>query len=101
MFISFILLQEPSPGFSFLPLILIFVVLFFFMIRPQMKRQKELKTFREALQKGDKIVTNGGIYGKISSISDNTVDVEIASGVVIKVDKFAIVKDSSDLQNQK
>ena len=101
MIVSFILLQEPSPGFSFLPLILIFVVLFFFMIRPQMKKQKELKTFREALQKGDKIVTNGGIYGKISNISDNTVDVEIASGVVVKIDKYAIVKDSSDLQNQK
>ena len=98
MIISFIVLQDT---FSFLPLILIFVVLFFFMIRPQMKRAKELKTFREELQKGDKIVTNGGIYGKISSISDNTVDVEIASGVVIKVDKYAIIKDSSDLQNQR
>ena len=101
--VLFIVLQAEgsSPGISFLPLILIFVVLFFFMIRPQMKRQKELKNYREALQKGDKIITTGGIYGKINSIADNTVDVEIASGVVIKVDKYAILKDSSDLANQK
>ena len=101
----FIVLQADGAGpggiGNFLPLILIFVVLFFFMIRPQMKRQKELKNYREKLQKGDKIVTTGGIYGKITAISDNTVDVEIAGGVVIKIDKYAILKDSTDLANQK
>jgi len=100
----FILLQgqgDASGMINFLPLILIVVVFYFFLIRPQMRKQKELRTYRDALQKGDKIVTNGGIYGKIINIADNTVDVEIASGVVIKIDKFAILKDSSDLANQK
>jgi len=104
MTISFILLQDAAPGGglgAFLPLLLIIVVFYFFMIRPQMRKQKELKNYREALQKGDKIVTTGGIYGKITSLSDNTVDVEIAHGVTIKIDKYAILKDNTDLANQK
>ena len=108
MTISHILLQAAPAGEGamgglggFLPLLLIIVVFYFFMIRPQMKKQKELKNYRSALQKGDKVVTTGGIYGKITSISENTVDVEIAGGVTIKVDKFAILKDSTDLANQK
>ena len=61
-----IVLQQQSNGLmNFLPLILIIVVFWFFMIRPQMKRQKELKNFRDSLKKGDKIVTTGGIYGKV------------------------------------
>lgn len=108
MTISYILLQAapageggPSALGSFLPLLLIIVVFYFFMIRPQMKKQKELKNYRDALQKGDKVVTTGGIYGKITGISDNTVEVEIANGITIKVDKYAILKDSTDLANQK
>ena len=103
MTISYILL-ESAPGMDlsvFLPFILIIVVFYFFMIRPQMRKQKELKNYREALQKGDKVVTTGGIYGKITGLSENTVDVEIASGVTIKIDKYAILKDSTDLANQK
>ena len=104
MTISFILLQATECGSglgAFLPLLLIIVVFYFFMIRPQMRKQKDLKNYREALQKGDKIVTTGGIYGKITNISDHTVDVEIAGGVTIKIDKFAILKDSTDLAGQK
>ena len=108
MTISYILLQATGGegvmggGFgTFLPLLLIIVIFYFFMIRPQMRKQKELKNYRDALQKGDKVVTTGGIYGKITGISDNTVDVDIAGGVTIKVDKYAILKDSSDLANQK
>jgi preprotein translocase subunit YajC len=108
MTVSYILLQDAAPAGAmggglgaFLPLILIIVVFYFFMIRPQMKKQKELKNYRSALQKGDKVVTTGGIYGKITSVSDNTVDVEIANGITIKVDKYAILKDSSDLASQK
>lgn len=64
-----IVLQQQSNGLmNFLPLILIIVVFWFFMIRPQMKRQKELKNFRDSLKKGDKIVTTGGIYGKVLEI---------------------------------
>ncbi|MDR0982666.1 MAG: preprotein translocase subunit YajC [Culturomica sp.] len=81
---------------SFLPLILIFVVFWFFLIRPQMKRQKELKNFRESLKKGDKIVTNGGIYGKVADIQDNIILMEVAEGVKLKIDKAAVIKDMTD-----
>jgi preprotein translocase subunit YajC len=104
----YILLDPPAtPGGaggvlnSMWPLLLIIVVFYFFMIRPQMKKQKELKNYRNALQKGDKVVTTGGIYGKITGLSDNTVEVEIANGITIKIDKYAILKDSSDLASQK
>ena len=104
----YIVLQAASAGEgamgglgAFLPLLLIIVVFYFFMIRPQMKKQKELKTYRDALQKGDKVVTSGGIYGKLTGVNENTVEVEIANGITIKVDKYAILKDSTDLAAQK
>ena len=92
---------EPNPIMTFLPLVLIIVVFYFFMIRPQMKRQKELATFRNSLEKGDKVVTTGGIYGKILEIKDNTVLLQVDDNVKIRVDKAAIVKDMSDVQAQK
>lgn len=88
---------QPNPLSSLLPLLLIVVVFYFFMIRPQMKRQKELKNYRNALQKGDKIITTGGIYGKITDVKDQTVTVEIADNVRIKVDKNALLKDPEDV----
>jgi preprotein translocase subunit YajC len=91
--------QSPVPSFVFL--LLIIVVFYFFMIRPQMKRQKDLKTYRENLNKGDKVVTTGGIYGKLLDIKDQTVTVEIADNVRIKIDKSAILKDNTDLASQK
>ncbi|MBV5312692.1 MAG: preprotein translocase subunit YajC [Prolixibacteraceae bacterium] len=92
---------EANPIMTFLPLVLIIVVFYFFMIRPQMKRQKELATFRNSLEKGDKVVTTGGIYGKILEIKDNTVLLQVDDNVKIRVDKAAIVKDMSDVQAQK
>ena len=91
--------QSPIPSFIFL--LLIIVVFYFFMIRPQMKRQKELKTYRDSLQKGDKIITTGGIYGRVTDVKDNTVTVEIADKVLVKIDKSAVLKDSTDLAAQK
>jgi preprotein translocase subunit YajC len=91
--------QSPVPSFVFL--LLIIVVFYFFMIRPQMKRQKDLKSYRENLNKGDKVVTTGGIYGKILDIKDQTVTVEIADNVRIKIDKNAILKDNTDLAARK
>ena len=93
--------QEANPIMSFLPLLLIVVVFYFFMIRPQMKRQKETRKFREGLKKGDKVVTTGGIYGKISELKETTIVLEVAKDVQIKVDKNGIVKDMSDVQPQK
>ncbi|MCX6257296.1 MAG: preprotein translocase subunit YajC [Bacteroidia bacterium] len=91
-----------QSGFSsIIFLVLIVVVFYFFMIRPQMKRQKELKNFRETLKKGDKIITNGGIYGKIMDVKEQTLTVEISDNVLIKVDKGAVVKDPTDIQESK
>lgn len=97
-----VLLQEQNPmNNRFLLMIgLMFVVFYFFMIRPQMKKQKELRTFRSSLKKGDKIVTTGGIYGKISDMSDQYVIVEIADKVKIKIDKNAVLKDPGDISAQ-
>jgi preprotein translocase subunit YajC len=81
-----------------IPMLVIMVIFYFFMIRPQVKRQKELRTFRESLSKGDKVVTTGGIYGKIVEIKDNAVIIQIDDNVNIRVDKAAIIKDMSDAQ---
>ncbi len=81
-----------------LPLLLVFVVFYFFMIRPQMKKQKELTNYRNAIARGDKVITTGGIYGKVVDVTDNVVTVEIANDVKIRVDKSAILKDPSDVQ---
>ena len=77
-------------------LVLIVVVFYFFMIRPQMKKQKELKKFRESLKAGDKVVTIGGIHGKILEINDTTVLVN-SEGSKISLDKSAISSSSEDL----
>lgn len=92
---------EANPIMTFLPLILIIVVFYFFMIRPQMKKQKEVAAFRNSLAKGDKVVTTGGIYGKILELKDNTVLLQVDDNVKIRVDKAAIVKDMSDVTPQK
>ena len=77
---------------SMLPLVLMFVVLYFVMIRPQMKRQKESKAMIDALAKGDEVVTTGGMLGKISKIGDSFLTVEIATGVEIQVQRGAVVQ---------
>jgi preprotein translocase subunit YajC len=107
----FVLLMAPqggteSSGGGYQMLImmgLLVVVFYFFMIRPQMKKQKELKQFREELKVGDKVITVGGIYGKIAEISETTVILEVEGKMRLKVDKAGLVKDNSDLiqtQNQ-
>lgn len=89
---------QTNPLVTFLPLILVFVVFYFFMIRPQMKKQKELTTFRSAISKGDKVITTGGIYGKVIDVTDNIVTIEIANDVKVRVDKNAVLRDPSDIQ---
>jgi preprotein translocase subunit YajC len=92
--------QQQGGWMSFLPLILIIVVFYFFMIRPQIKKQKEAKKFMEEIKKGDKVVTIGGIHGKIHEVQDNAFILEIADGVRIKVLKTAISMDGSAALNQ-
>ena len=88
---------QQSPWMSFLPFILIIVVFYFFMIRPQMKKQKELRKFRDSLKKGDKVITTGGIYGKVAEVKEAYVVVEIAKDTLVKIDKSAIITDMSDV----
>lgn len=82
-------------------LVLIIVVFYFFMIRPQMKKQKEIKKFRAGLQKGDKVVTTGGIYGKVNDIKEDVIIVEIAPNITVKVDKSSVVREIADVQGKK
>jgi preprotein translocase subunit YajC len=81
-----------STLLSLLPLVLMFVVLYFIMIRPQMKRQKEHKAMVEALAKGDEVVTAGGLLGKIAKIGDIYLHVEVANGVEVQVQRSAVVQ---------
>jgi preprotein translocase subunit YajC len=77
---------------TMLPLVLMFVVLYFVMIRPQMKRQKEHKTMIEALAKGDEVVTSGGLLGKVTKIGETFIGVEIAANTEIQVQRSAVVQ---------
>ena len=82
---------DPTGGFmQLLPMILMFVVLWFLMIRPQMKKAKEHKALISALSKGDEIVTGGGLVGKIVKVGDSYVTIEIAEGIEVVVQKPAI-----------
>ena len=80
----------------------IFIIMYFFMIRPQKKRQKEIENFRNSLQIGDQVITSGGIHGTIKNIdqANNTVDIEISSGVKIKIEKSCIYSRESLEQQQ-
>ncbi|WP_455206518.1 preprotein translocase subunit YajC [Kaarinaea lacus] len=81
----------PEGGLmGFIPLILIFVLFYFLLIRPQAKRAKEHKQMVEALAKGDEVVTNGGVLGRINEVGDSFISVEIADGVVVKVQRSAV-----------
>ncbi len=81
-----------SSLISLLPLVLMFVVLYFVMIRPQMKRQKEHKAMIEALAKGDEVVTAGGFLGKVSKLGDIYLGVELADGVEVQLQRSAVVQ---------
>jgi preprotein translocase subunit YajC len=90
--------QGGSPWTMWIMLALIFAVMYFFMIRPQKKQQKELQKFRDSLQKGDKVVTIGGIYGTVVEVKDATVLVEVDNGVKVRFSKQALIKDFSESQ---
>jgi preprotein translocase subunit YajC len=87
--------QEGGGLMSFLPLILIVLVFYLFFIRPQMKKSKDQRKFREALKKGDKIVTIGGIHGKIIEVQETTFTIEVEGQNRLKVEKSAVAMDGS------
>lgn len=98
MWISNAFAQAPAAGadsgglMSFLPLILMFAVLYFIMIRPQMKRQKEHRAMVDALAKGDEVVVGGGLLGKVTRLSEQILHIEVANGVEIQVQRVAVAQ---------
>ena len=88
--------QGGSQWSMWIMLALIFVVMWFFMIRPQKKQQKELQNFRDSLKKGDKVVTIGGIYGTVCEVKETSVLIEVDNNVKIRVSKQALVKDFTE-----
>ena len=94
-----IMLQAAGGGSEqfLIMMVLIFGVMYFLMIRPQQKKQKELVKFRNALEKGQKIVTAGGIYGTVKEVKEGYVLVEVDSNVAIRVDKNMVMRDPSDI----
>ena len=104
---QFILMSQPggaqggNPLMQILPLVLIVVVFYFFMIRPQVKKAKDQKKYIEALKKGDKILTIGGIYGKIVEMrEDATIIMEVEDGTKMKISKNAVSQDATATLNQ-
>lgn len=87
--------QAPAGGGSMFWVVIIamFVIMWFFMIRPQRKQQKELEKFRNSLKRGDKVVTAGGIYGTVDEIKDRTVLIKVDGDVKLRVDKNSLVRD--------
>lgn len=105
--LQFILLQtttategaaQQSQWSFWLMMIAIFVVFYFFMIRPQQKKQKELQKQRDAIKKGDKVITAGGIYGVIKEVQETTFLIEVSKDVTIKVDKGSVYVSAEDAQ---
>ena len=89
--------QQGNQWSFWIMMILIFVVFYFFMIRPQTKRQKELQKQRESMKKGDKVVTAGGIYGEIKEVQETTFIITIAKDVTIKVSKDSVFADAAEV----
>jgi len=97
--IATILLQMPQGIGSLIPMVLIIAVFYFFMIRPQVKKQKDQKKYVDELKRGDKIVTNSGIHGRIFDVQDTTFVVDVDNGVKIKFEKSSISLDASKALN--
>ena len=96
---TILLQQAPAQGGGFssiLMIVALIAIFYFFMIRPQQKRQKEIRKFREGLSKGDSVVTAGGIFGKIREINDTYFLIEVADSVRIRVDKGSVYPSASD-----
>lgn len=100
MLLNSILLNTDAQGGGFM-IVLLIAVFYFFMIRPQNKKQKEIKKFREGIQKGDKVITAGGIYGTIKEIKETHFVLEIADNVKISIDKGSVYPSIDAAQQAK
>jgi preprotein translocase subunit YajC len=101
---AFVYLQAQAGGFDgsfMIMMIVIFAIMYFFMIRPQNKKQKEIQNFRKNLEVGQDVISAGGIYGKVKAIEDNVVVLEIASGVKIRIDKNSTYANAAASQQTK
>lgn len=102
--LNYILLGAPQGGgndgssgmMSIIMIVALIAIFYFFMIRPQSKKQKEIKKFRDAMQKGDKVITAGGIHGKIKEIKDNVIILQVDDNVKITIDKAMVYPSASD-----
>lgn len=92
--------QQQNPASFWIMMGLLMVVFYFFMIRPQQKKAKDAKRFRESLQKGTKVVTIGGLHGKVVEVADSTILLEVDSNVRLRFEKSAIAMDSSQHLNE-
>lgn len=98
MITNLLTLQEQGAGAMNLIMIVVLIAIFyFFMIRPQQKKQKEIRKFRDSISEGDRVITAGGIYGKVRSINDNVVSLQISKEVIIKVDKSSVYPSAQDV----
>ncbi len=102
--LNYILLQDTATttqgnGWgTIIMFVLLFVVMYFFMIRPQQKKQKELQKQRDAIKKGDKVISAGGIYGSVKEVQENAFLIEVAKDIVVKFDKGSIYVSAEDAQ---
>ena len=94
-----IFLQAESSGNPLIFFVLVFGVFWFFMIRPQVKKQKQERKFREEMKKGDKVVTTGGLHGKVVEISEKTVKIDVSNGMVLKFEKTCVSADWSQTKD--
>lgn len=101
MLANILLQASGSTIMSFLPMLLISVVFYFFMIRPQMKKAKDHKKYIAELKKGDKVVTTAGIHGRVTDINDTTIVLEVESGTKIRFDKSSVSLEASKILNSK
>ncbi len=100
MITNSILLQTSAEYTNIIMIVALIAIFYFFMIRPQQKRQKEIRKFREGLNVGDKVITAGGIYGKIRAVKETTILLEIADNVKITIDKGSVYPSAAEAQAQ-
>ncbi|MAD50661.1 MAG: preprotein translocase subunit YajC [Flavobacteriales bacterium] len=98
MNLTTIFLQAEAGGNPLIFFVLVFGVFWFFMIRPQVKKQKQERKFREEIKKGDKVITSGGLHGKVVEVADKIVKIDVAKDIVLKIDKSCISAELSTVK---